>query len=44
MNKQDVISAIQGMEFIHITLQKILNLMGWIFILQGDEIQGMILI
>ena len=38
------ISAIQGMEFICVTLQKFLNLMGWIFILQGDEIQGMILI
>ena len=38
------ISAIQGMEFICVTLQNILNLMGWIFILQGDEMQGMILI
>jgi hypothetical protein len=38
------ISAIQGMESICVTLQNILNLMGWIFILQGDEMQGMILI
>jgi len=38
------ISAIQGTEFIHVTLQNFLNPMGWIFILQGDEIQGMILI
>jgi hypothetical protein len=36
------ISAIQGMELIHVTLQKFLNLMGWNFILQGDEILGMI--
>jgi len=38
------ISAIQGMEFICVTLQKFFNLMGWNFILQGDEKQGMILI
>ena len=38
------ISAIQGMEFICVSLQNFLNLMGWNFILQGDEMQGMILI
>ena len=32
------------MEFICVTLQNFLNLIRWIFILQGDEIQGMILI
>jgi len=33
-----------GMNFICVTLQMLLNLMGWNFILQGNEIQGMILI
>jgi hypothetical protein len=32
------------MEFICVTLQNFYNLMEWNFILQGDEIQGMILI
>jgi hypothetical protein len=37
------ILAIQGMEFICVTLQNFVCLMGWNVILQGDEIQGMIL-
>jgi hypothetical protein len=44
MNFHPIFSAIQEMEFICVTLQDFLNLMGWYFILHEYEIQGMILL